>query len=265
MNQLSKLNDTDLRGLATALRTGRLVPPYSESALSRIVGMRAASISTAIFTELELQGLLPRQIASLLEMLLADRKARPTAEELIDFVVSGPEGGAAANRDTAVVVRDLFSSAEDAALVAGYAVYQGQQVFKALAERMVERPSLRVQMFLDVQRLPGDTTRDDLVVDRFLERFRTQQWPVGKPLPELFYDPRSLAIGALQHACLHAKCVVIDCHTVFVSSANFTEAAQDRNIEVGLLLRSPDIAKQLCDYFRSLIESGLLKAARWRN
>ena len=39
---------------------------------------------------------------------------------------------------------------------------------------------------------------------------------------------------------MHAKCVVADSRHVFVSSANFTEAAQERNVEIGLLLiRSP--------------------------
>jgi phosphatidylserine/phosphatidylglycerophosphate/cardiolipin synthase-like enzyme len=36
---------------------------------------------------------------------------------------------------------------------------------------------------------------------------------------------------------LHAKCIAVDDQQVFVSSASFTEAGQDRNIEVGLLVR----------------------------
>ncbi|MGM0491133.1 MAG: hypothetical protein ACQESR_30775 [Planctomycetota bacterium] len=32
---------------------------------------------------------------------------------------------------------------------------------------------------------------------------------------------------------------MVDGHTVFVSSANFTEAAQERNIEIGLHVKSP--------------------------
>jgi len=263
MNHLSKLNDTDLRGLATALRTGRLTPPYNELMLARAIGTHSANIVALYLASLEQQGFHPPQIATLVDALIADRKERPAGDDFIDLVVSGPEGSSAANRDTAVVVRDLFASAEESVLVAGYAVYQGQRVFKALAGRMDERPSLNVEMYLDVQRQKGDSAADALVVRQFLERFKTQQWPLGKPLPKIFYDPRSLQIEGMQRACLHAKCVVIDRHIVFVSSANFTEAAQDRNIEVGLLLRSAKIARQLSDHFATLVEEGLLGEARW--
>ena len=38
---------------------------------------------------------------------------------------------------------------------------------------------------------------------------------------------------------MHAKCVVADDRSVFVSSANFTEAAQElENVEIGLLIES---------------------------
>ena len=57
---------------------------------------------------------------------------------------------------------------------------------------------------------------------------------------------------------LHAKCVVIDEFDLFVSSANFTEAAQQRNIEVGLRLRSNVVAGRVVRFFDSLIETGQL-------
>jgi hypothetical protein len=61
-------------------------------------------------------------------------------------------------RDTIVVVRELFAHAQRSVLVVGYAIFQGQQVFRALADRMQELPQLQVRMFLDVQRGQGDTT-----------------------------------------------------------------------------------------------------------
>lgn len=52
-----------------------------------------------------------------------------------------------------------------------------------------------------------------------------------------------------QRAALHAKYVVIDTRDVFVSSANFTEAAQERNVELGLLLKSPQTAARIMRFF----------------
>lgn len=141
-----------------------------------------------------------------------------------------------------VVVRELFAHAQQSVMVAGYAVYQGQRVFQALADRMTSLPELQVRMFLDVQRGHGDTSASREITRRFAEHFRTKQWPKDRRLPEVFFDSRALATDTKKRAWLHAKCVVVDRKMLFVSSANFTEAAQERNLEVGLLIRNAVLA-----------------------
>jgi phosphatidylserine/phosphatidylglycerophosphate/cardiolipin synthase-like enzyme len=74
------------------------------------------------------------------------------------------------------------------------------------------------------------------------------------------YDPRALGEGESARASMHAKCVVIDGHTAFVGSAVLTEAAQQRNIEVGLIVRTPEVAYALKAHFDALIRHGFLKA-----
>jgi phosphatidylserine/phosphatidylglycerophosphate/cardiolipin synthase-like enzyme len=64
-----------------------------------------------------------------------------------------------------------------------------------------------------------------------------------------------------KRACLHAKCIVVDGEAVFISSANFTEAAQERNIEVGLLVKSCRLAEQLVLHFDTLLAANLLVPA----
>jgi phosphatidylserine/phosphatidylglycerophosphate/cardiolipin synthase-like enzyme len=49
-----------------------------------------------------------------------------------------------------------------------------------------------------------------------------------------FYDKRSLLPGP-PWCSLHAKCAVVDGARSFISSANFTQRGQERNIEVGVL------------------------------
>jgi phosphatidylserine/phosphatidylglycerophosphate/cardiolipin synthase-like enzyme len=58
---------------------------------------------------------------------------------------------------------------------------------------------------------------------------------------------------------MHAKVIVVDSAKVFISSANFTEAAQERNIEVGLVIRSNVLADQISNYFQSMVMRGVLK------
>ena len=45
----------------------------------------------------------------------------------------------------------------------------------------------------------------------------------------------------------------------FVTSANLTEAALDRNIEIGLLVRDRGLAASVSSHFRGLIDQGLLR------
>lgn len=255
---LSRLADSDLHELATALNSDRLASPYSAVGVERIVSSPLASRVAAELQQLADQGFSPAQIATTIGMMVQARNQRTFTEDLIDLVITGPEAPGATNRDTSVVVRELFAHAQQSVLVAGYAVYQGQQVFQALADRMEELPHLKVRMFLDVQRGPGDTSATREITRRFADRFRTKQWPAQRRLPEVFFDPRALATDSRKKACLHAKCVVVDRKDLFVSSANFTEAAQERNLEVGLLIHSPFLAERLQLYFDSLFEANLL-------
>ena len=58
---------------------------------------------------------------------------------------------------------------------------------------------------------------------------------------------------------LHAKAVVADDESVFITSANLTAAAWDRNIEMGLLVRDRGLAATTVIHFRTLIEKDLLR------
>jgi phosphatidylserine/phosphatidylglycerophosphate/cardiolipin synthase-like enzyme len=55
--------------------------------------------------------------------------------------------------------------------------------------------------------------------------------------------------------------VVVDGSAAFVTSANFTEAAQDRNIEAGVLVRIPSFAGALVGQFDNLVNSGHIRRA----
>jgi phosphatidylserine/phosphatidylglycerophosphate/cardiolipin synthase-like enzyme len=257
-DKLTNLGDSDLRLIAAALRSGRLAPPFSTLALQRLVQSSVAACTAEGLQRLSGEGFQPSQMAIVLDLILKDREHRLPPEDLIDLVTTGPEAGTSANRDTGVVVRELFANANESVLVAGYAVYQGRRVFQALADRMLDRPEMKVQLFLDVRRGPGDTSRPDEVVKRFADHFRHHDWPQERPLPDLHYFPQSLEDSAEKRAALHAKCVIVDGRRVFVSSANFTEAAQERNIEVGVVVNSPIIAERLARHFKSLLNEGVL-------
>ena len=250
-----RLSDADLRELASALKSRRVSAPYSALQINRVLSPNLAVDVTVSLDEMAALGFGEQQIAATLELLLHDRAVGRKDEPPIELVTSGPEAPEIANRDTSVVVRELFSHAQKSVLVVGYAVYQGASVFEALAERMEKSPDLDVKLFLNIARPDHDTTKADILVSRYAQRFRDSQWPQGCRLPAVFYDPRSVAED--KRSSLHAKCVVVDAEQVFVSSANFTKARQERNIEVGLKIQSPWLAGRLIRHFQLLYEHGL--------
>jgi len=254
---LHRLSASELSTLAAALHSGRLAPPFSDVSVRRYCGESVAPAVSAGFDALAADGMLPRHIASLVEAVQTARTAQPREIDLVELVRTGPEAIGATSRDTGVVVRELFSSATTEVLVVGFAVYQGREVFRRLAERVSEIPKLRVRLCLDVRRPHGDATPASELVWKFATRFRSAEWP-GADLPDLYYDPRSLDVSQEKRSSLHAKCVVVDRRVALVTSANFTEAAHLRNIEVGALIRSTRISQEIVGYFQTLIDQKLL-------
>lgn len=253
---LTQLATEDLRQLRDALRAGRLVAPFSSFAVRRFVPERWSIRTAADLENWSDSGFNPSQIAEMLEILVQEREQCAKESCDIDLVWTGPEVGGVVNRDTSVVVRELFQNARKSVLVAGYVVYQGQVIFRTLAEQMDRNDQLEVRMFLDIQRPYGDASLVTELVRRFAERFRSQEWP-GMRVPDIYYDPRSLETDNTKRACLHAKCIVVDRERTFISSANFTEAAQQRNIEVGVIIKSRSFSERLSHHFEVLAAVGV--------
>jgi phosphatidylserine/phosphatidylglycerophosphate/cardiolipin synthase-like enzyme len=257
-SELARLSAPALLALAEAIDSGHFAAPYSLAGLQRYVPNSDLAQVSAELSELSLSGMQPRHLALMLRLVGEERRGRSRADDAVELVWSGPEAAGSATRDTAVVIRDLFASAQRSVLVACFAVYQGKELFKTLASRMEEIPELRVRIFLNVHHSNWPDSTEQQTLRHFAENFRTSDWP-GMRLPELFYDPRSLLADPAERASLHAKCVIVDEERAFITSANFTEAAQERNIEAGVLLSIPGIAKALSSQFETLVVRGILK------
>lgn len=63
-------------------------------------------------------------------------------------------------------------------------------------------------------------------------------------------------------AVMHAKTAVIDRRTAFVTSANLTESAVSRNIELGVVVRGGTLALRLAAHIDKMIDDGILRIAR---
>ncbi|QDT62492.1 hypothetical protein SV7mr_50400 [Stieleria bergensis] len=258
-NDLVLLRDSDLKSLIDGLEARRVTLPTNSLQISRLISTGLVDRVVDAINSQHSLGFKSEHLVATLELIRADRNHRKSREVELELVTSGPEAAGITNRETAVVVREMFAHARESVLVVGYAVFQGQQVFEALANRMESNPDLDVRFFLNIARPDRDRNKSDILVSRFIQRFKSKKWPSGCCLPEIYFDPRSVADDAPVRSSLHAKCVVVDREQVFVSSANFTEAGQQRNIEVGLRIEQHALAEKLTMHFERMRDAGLFQ------
>ncbi len=156
----------------------------------------------------------------------------------VEVVVTGPDSPAAPVRLTSEVVRQLIDQATHRVTLVSYAAYRMASVISAL-DAAVAR-GVNVNLILEsAENLDGGGGAHAYA------KYRTYQWPTDRREPP--------------DAKLHAKAVIIDNRDVLLTSANMTNAAYDKNIELGVLCRGGAVARQVQAHFDALIARGVLE------
>ena len=241
------------RRLEKALKAGLVGPPYSNSSVRSALGAHNEVEATVVALEgLEKLGVSGPAAGEWIRSVEEMTARVPTP----DLVWSGPEVPGLHARDTRRVYEEMLGSAERTVWASTYAYFDGPRAFEVLAARMDATPRLSVMLLLNIQRKRGDKSTADDVIRRFAERFWGKDWP-GSSRPRVYFDPRSLDLKA-PGSVLHAKAIVADGVAVFVTSANLTEAALDRNIELGLFIRDRALAASITRHFQGLVDRSML-------
>lgn len=256
-----QLSRPALEGLAEAISQQRIQLPCHPTVLASIIPTSLLQDVSTELNQLQSQGMKSEHLAYLLQLMAQERQQAQKQRSAVGLVWTGGEVPGTESRDTRVVVQELFGQAMKSVLISSYALDKGskaQELFQPLAKRMEELPELQVRLFLNIKRPFGSTRESDATLLRkFAEEFRNEIWPSDR-LPEVFYDPRSLSKLIAPRACLHAKCVVVDDLQLLVTSANFTEAAHQRNIEAGVVLSDAVAAKAMRVQFEMLVTRKVL-------
>jgi phosphatidylserine/phosphatidylglycerophosphate/cardiolipin synthase-like enzyme len=225
----------DLEAVLAEVESSRLPCPLQLEMLRSSVHDGAPIVAA-------LGGLDAAGVAGALRAVIAERTHREAPR--LELVWTGPEPKVAWTRDTAVVVRHLFKNAERSVWVAGFAFDHADDILRPLHESMHER-GVRATLIVDA------SAEKDV-----LDRFFVENWPFGDPRPRLYYDPR--AFDSTLYSSMHAKCVVADERTTLITSANFTDRGQSRNIELGVLIEDRAFAAKVLVHWQNLIDAGLL-------
>jgi phosphatidylserine/phosphatidylglycerophosphate/cardiolipin synthase-like enzyme len=165
----------------------------------------------------------------------------------VSVVWSGPPTHTVPVRRTDQALLELIRGARARLVVVSFAVYRVETVASALvaaAERGVD-----VAVVLESAIESGGSVRYEMAAalgNEVAECAKLYSWPASR-------RPRNKA-GSL--ASLHAKCAVADDATLLISSANLTESALQRNMELGLLVRGGPIPARVHRHFETLIATG---------
>jgi phosphatidylserine/phosphatidylglycerophosphate/cardiolipin synthase-like enzyme len=255
---LLRLPSTTLAELGRALSGGTLRHGFSRQALLPFAGDQAGEVEQAL-RSLAAAGFNLTTAALLCESLARALAERDATERSIQLVLSGPEVAGTPVVDTRTTVLSLFEEANEEVMISSYVFHEAAEFFQRLAEKHDADPNFRVTFIVDLtHRREASNQPLSLVAQSFAANFQKKHWP-GQRAPEIWHDPRGFAAVESGGGVLHAKTVIVDRKTAFITSANFTGAAQSRNIEAGILLRQPRTAARLHAYFSGLIATAVLR------
>lgn len=93
-----------------------------------------------------------------------------------------------------------------------------------------------------------------VLVDVKLNDGKTAAWMQQKLHGARFLGFKPGPLGGVQHS----KVVVVDSSAAFITSANLSEAAHEKNLEAGVIIRDPDFASSVRQRYATLLNEGHL-------
>ena len=126
-----------------------------------------------------------------------------------------------------------------------------------------QKPGLKIKLVLHLEHNTTEDTRGRTERMSDLHAALVRVWPTTLTYPELYCEaPHTLQghwgrQGQKKHA-QHSKVVIADERIALIGSANLSEAAYERNLEVGCLVRSSEYVTALLTSFKELRRLGHL-------
>ncbi len=189
-----------------------------------------------------------------IEVAAALRGAAQAAKKVsstgaIELVWTGPETGLIPTRKTEQVILEVIGAARERLFVVSYVFYKAFSIVAAL-NAAIER-GVETRILLESSKEYGGAVRGDGV----------KAMHAAVPGAEIYvWDPSAKKpdVDSLS-AVVHAKCAVADSRLAFITSANLTSAALERNMELGLLIRGGTVPDRLLAHLEALATTNVIK------
>jgi phosphatidylserine/phosphatidylglycerophosphate/cardiolipin synthase-like enzyme len=165
-----------------------------------------------------------------------------------ELVWSGPSTGLVPVRHTEQVLTGLIDEARERIFIVSFVAYKVKSVFEALKRAHARGVEIRVLLERSADQ-GGSVDTDSIATMR-----------TAIPNAEfLILAERWTGTEGTLSPKVHAKCAVADNRVALITSANLTQAAMERNMELGVLIRGGTIPETLATHLNALATVGELR------
>lgn len=161
------------------------------------------------------------------------------SEESIRLVATTPPSFSIKAKTTVNTVVDLINGANKSILLTGYSL---SEYFSEMIDLLIQKSKKGVLVKFYANGLQGQQEYEKLIKHK------------GRFLKIYDYQKKEDRMAAL-----HAKVISVDQQTTLITSANLSYHGQEGNIELGTLIKSQNIAKEIEDLFTKLLFTKIFK------
>jgi len=236
------VSPSKVRTIATALRG--LAEPSDAPNVNTLVDTPAARAAVgrvlAAWAPVKASG---DEVAGML-LGASEARLRVERELSVELVWTGPTTRFVPTRRTEQVLLDLIASATKDFFLVSFVAYDVASVIAALNDAASR--GVRLRILLEASTSHGGTLNYDpaAAMRSCVPAAELFTW---KEKPEPFVDGK-----------VHAKVAVVDGARAFITSANLTGHALEKNMEAGVLINGGPVPKTLSDHLQALIDVRVL-------
>ena len=226
---------------AVAARVRRTDASKAATALPSVVGTPVASnVVEQLVTAWQNTDVGADELASML-LVASHVYTKAASEQSTELVWTGPTTPFVSARRTEQALLQVINSAEQSLFITSFVAYDVSTIVKAL--NAANDRGVAISMLLELSQDHGGSITFDTIgkMRTLVPAAKLYAW---RDKVDPFADGR-----------VHAKVAVADKTSCFITSANLTGYAMEKNMEAGVLISGGSIPRLLDDHLRSLVDT----------
>ncbi|WP_236639054.1 DISARM system phospholipase D-like protein DrmC [Polynucleobacter sp. MWH-Tro8-2-5-gr] len=213
------------------------------SVLSLISAPKALELLNEVIREWRLRNISAIELSA---MLIASSytQSKITNESSVELVWTGPTSRFVAPRRTEQALLQVINSAQKELFITSFVAYNVQSIVNAL--NAVCDKGITLTMLLESSHEDGGSIGMDVIarMKKLIPLARVYAWKEKS--------------GEFENGRVHAKVAVADRTSCFITSANLTGYAMEKNMELGLLIEGGEVPSLIMDHLQALVATKVL-------